>query len=427
MSITVISCNVRGLRDVLKRRAIFNFYRPKAKIICLQETHSVIEDEVIWKSEWGGDIVFSHGLSNARGVCVLLPKGFLSIITDIEHDECGRCVSFQWEQNGVNLIICAVYAPNEDKPNFYLQTISNMVNKGDKIVIISDFNLTLNDNYDRISVANTKPNSKQMLKNLMDEYALVDIWRMRNPESKRFSWYKCRPKLSASRIDFALLSLGITDCCDSVFYTTGLHSDHLAMFLSINISQSERGPGYWKMNISLLKKQSFLDEMNKVIDDTLNQNANLSACELWEYLKYRIRDVARSFAKSQASEIALIISQLSEHIMEMEEDLELANRDLLQKTKDDLNEFSLEQAKGCIFRSKARYVELGEHSTRYFFNLEKSRHNAKTCNALFNEQNVLVKDSKAILKLQEDFYAKLYTSDPGIVCDWKKRNWHCCI
>lgn len=40
----------------------------------MQETHSTIDNELKWKSEWGGDTYFSHGLSNSREVMILFKK-----------------------------------------------------------------------------------------------------------------------------------------------------------------------------------------------------------------------------------------------------------------------------------------------------------------------------------------------------------------
>ena len=90
--------------------------------------------------------------------------------------------------------------------------------------------------------------------------------------------------------------------------------------------------------------------------------------------------------------------------------------DLLNRTKIDLEELTYEKAKLCIFRSKTRFYEYGEKPTTYYFNLEKSKYNARTCNAPNNDRNELVKDTNGILKLQEQFYRNLYKSDEEI-CD----------
>ena len=69
------SLNVRGLRNENKRRAMFNYLRrPKYDLICLQETHSNVGDEMLWKAEWGGQIIMSHGTQNSKGVAVLIQK-----------------------------------------------------------------------------------------------------------------------------------------------------------------------------------------------------------------------------------------------------------------------------------------------------------------------------------------------------------------
>ena len=119
MSLKILSLNTRGLRDVLKRRAIFNYYRSRAEFICLQETHSNEKDMVIWKAEWGGDILFVHGTTQARGVCVLMPKGAEKEVKEVEQDKCGRIIKFKIKWNNELFSICNIYAPNKDSPAFF--------------------------------------------------------------------------------------------------------------------------------------------------------------------------------------------------------------------------------------------------------------------------------------------------------------------
>ena len=55
----ILSLNVRGIRDQLKRRSIFAYLNDHSqKIIFLQETYSEPSDKMIWKREWGGEIFF---------------------------------------------------------------------------------------------------------------------------------------------------------------------------------------------------------------------------------------------------------------------------------------------------------------------------------------------------------------------------------
>ncbi len=74
-SLKLYSLDTRGLQQTKKRLAIFRFLKQKSNAITLlQETHSVITDEVIWKKDWCGEIIFSHGTYNSRGVAILIPQ-----------------------------------------------------------------------------------------------------------------------------------------------------------------------------------------------------------------------------------------------------------------------------------------------------------------------------------------------------------------
>ena len=52
MSIKVITANMQGLADKVKRRQWFNYFRQtKADIICMQKTHCIKNRQKIWKAE----------------------------------------------------------------------------------------------------------------------------------------------------------------------------------------------------------------------------------------------------------------------------------------------------------------------------------------------------------------------------------------
>ena len=72
-SLNIYSLNCRGLRDKYKRQAVFLWLKSRGSgIYFLQETHSNSACEQEWNSEWDGKIVYSHGLSNCRGVAFLI-------------------------------------------------------------------------------------------------------------------------------------------------------------------------------------------------------------------------------------------------------------------------------------------------------------------------------------------------------------------
>lgn len=52
--ISIASYNCNGLADK-KRQPVFTWLKEKEyNIFCLQESHSTMLDEVVWKKDWGG-------------------------------------------------------------------------------------------------------------------------------------------------------------------------------------------------------------------------------------------------------------------------------------------------------------------------------------------------------------------------------------
>ena len=67
--------NCNGLANNQKRELVLEWLSGKDdNIIFLQETHSTLETEQLWRSKWHGEILFSHGSSNSTGVAILIKK-----------------------------------------------------------------------------------------------------------------------------------------------------------------------------------------------------------------------------------------------------------------------------------------------------------------------------------------------------------------
>lgn len=78
----IVSQNVRGLNNSIKRRKIFKWlHRQNAHCHFLQETFSTEQSINIWQSEWGGNIFYSHGSNHSKGVMILVnPRYQLEVI-----------------------------------------------------------------------------------------------------------------------------------------------------------------------------------------------------------------------------------------------------------------------------------------------------------------------------------------------------------
>ena len=99
MSVRIITLNVCGLGNTTKRRAIFNYYRNKCDVLCIQESHSTSEIENIWQNKWGGKIIITHYLSTSRGCAMLLNPKFEFSIDKVWTDNDGRIIVCEGVKN----------------------------------------------------------------------------------------------------------------------------------------------------------------------------------------------------------------------------------------------------------------------------------------------------------------------------------------
>ena len=90
--------------------------------------HSSKKKENIWRAEWGCKTVFSHGDTNSQGVCVLFKPKDNYIIYKLQRGINGRVLCVQLEIQEKMVMICNIYAPNEDEPSFFLQVDKIMNN-----------------------------------------------------------------------------------------------------------------------------------------------------------------------------------------------------------------------------------------------------------------------------------------------------------
>ena len=424
MAIRIISINCRGLAEQKKRRAIFNYYRDRADIICIQETHSDAKNDNMWSMEWGSNILFSHGQTDSCGVAILIRRNFNVNIRKVIKDDRGRILICEFEKDDVVFVIANIYAPNKDEPEYFLELVQGLEKVSENRIIIGDFNLVMNPDVDRLGSYYNKAKSVKVLETVVSELMLEDIWRVRNEEARQYSWMKRdkrKNRILASRIDFALISRGICQKVSQVMYLPGIRTDHSAFYMVFETSNKTRGPGYWKLNTSHLKDKTYLNTMNTMLDDLLNESQHMHILTKWEWIKHEIRRVSRQFAKERASDIRLIISQLSEKIVEMEANIQgnLSEKGIkiLFDTKEELNAIMDERAKSLIFKSKVNWRQFGEVNSSFFYNMEKERYNAKATWTIFNDKDQLITDSEQILQYQKAFYQKLYTAEPDINFD----------
>lgn len=195
-------------------------------MIYLQEKHSEIKDELRWKNEWGGRIIFAHGTSRSCGVAILIKKSLNLRILDIFTDKIeGRFVVLNIEYEGSKYTLCNLYGPNNDNPEFFQKVFKIIELCGnDYKVTAGDFNLVMDNDLDkRGELFHAHKNAMQFIQNYTEQENIIDIWRKTFPDQTKFTW---RRQYSQSRLDFFLLSNTLVDYVQDVGIKPSYKSDH---------------------------------------------------------------------------------------------------------------------------------------------------------------------------------------------------------
>ena len=276
--ININSFNTRGLRNTFKRNNIFTWLKTSHPgITMIQETHSISTDHEKWAKEWSGKIFFSDGESNSKGVATLIPKELTETfeLIDIKTDNNGRFLLVNCKIEDIQLILINIYCPTKDNPsgqNTFYNYLYEMVDTySDKNILLGgDLNTYLNINRDKKGGKIEKQSLfSENINILCDEFSLVDIWRVRNPNTHKFTRIeRSRNGIVQSRLDYLLTSLSLTYQIKDTSVAPGNSSDHSIISLSLNITEPEkRGKGYWEFSNNLLIDKDYVELINNKIAD----------------------------------------------------------------------------------------------------------------------------------------------------------------
>ena len=164
-------------------------------------------------------------------------------------DKGGRYIISYMEVPGEPYVILNCCAPNEEKGQVKLfKDISGHLNSldiplGCNFICARDWNRIFDTKMDSLGgKSKLKRKSIYQLKTLMSSYSLIDIWRIRNPILRQFTWRRKNPR-QMSRIDF-LVSGDIQSEAKSCEFLFPLSSDHSPVKLKVqSISTDMRGRG----------------------------------------------------------------------------------------------------------------------------------------------------------------------------------------
>ena len=190
----IVSLNVRGINNRVKRLGIFDWAKKKNfDIVMLQECYSREDNTSQWEDEWGGKCIFSHGSKHSKGTMLMFKNGLDLELVNQWVDRDGRYIIVKTVIQGEPFTLINIYAPNTmtEKQIFFNKVkrlLETLDINNNNIIVGGDWNTIQDGSLDkkggRILNCQTVTKSYQ---ELLDQLNLIDIWRIRNPTVSKYT------------------------------------------------------------------------------------------------------------------------------------------------------------------------------------------------------------------------------------------------
>ena len=269
----------------------------------MQETHRDKHLQKRWKSERGEQIYFSNGTTQARGVMILIRKEANCEVNKVIKNTVGRFIALDITHGETRFSLVNLYAPNFDAPGYFknrLEPIESMEN--DLKIIAGDLNLVLDNDLDRSgNKQHPLTATTAFIKSYMNAENLANVWRFMNPYTLRYTWFKRNPNPLAERLDYILVAEPLVSLIEDTSIDTSYKSDHGIPWIVLAKNECEKGPGFWKINNSLLNDEKYREEIRYLINQELLPEYESTALR-WEMLKLAIRGRTIQYATQKKQE-----------------------------------------------------------------------------------------------------------------------------
>ena len=171
-----------------------------------------------------------------------------------------------------------------------LQNVDDIGNKN--IIIGGDFNFHINS---KLEAKRGKPTLKKKsigkVIELIESFELRDIWRIRNPTEKRFTFRQNHISVYIQRrLDHFFVSNKLQELIKNTDILASLSTDHSPISITLRrLQTTAKDKGLWIFNNSLTLNKKFVEKMKEHISTCLNlfEKENVLDDQVrWAYLKY---------------------------------------------------------------------------------------------------------------------------------------------
>ena len=354
------------------------------------------------------------------GIAILVSKN-LTVIQETNLLS-GRLLNLTVQSGKETYSVSAFYGYTGN--NASMQKMTNIIelletchNTSDKNIILGDFNF-VDNNLDRT-------NQKRLGMNHMDR-TLSSVWtefvhrldisdpfRERNPKKRMYSYVHTKDN-AKSRLDRVYMN---DEKCSNIFYykhtLTPFTRAHRILSFTLK-KQNQRGPGYWKMNTSIISDRAYSIIVDKCINDVMALGIE-DPIEQWMVFIQTIRLETQVYCRKKKSVERKVKTTCERNIEFLEQNPRLSQDPDLQEKYEHysrkLNSWYTSKIAGHQVRIKTQpKLEFGEPEISFFADLEKKTAEKKTVQQLKDSKGESMHETDDILNVATEYYSDLFSA-----------------
>ncbi|KAJ8398688.1 hypothetical protein AAFF_G00418850 [Aldrovandia affinis] len=234
-----------------------------------------------------------------------------------------------------------------------------------------------------------------------------------HPSDAGFTWRNSRG--AASRLDYIFVGGGQSGM--KCVLLPSWASDHDMLRVSLSADGPKWGPGFWRLNTSLLGSGAFVKAFARCYSAVRAlRPLYTSVVEWWEAAKSRFASFCRLHAVGARRRDGAEVAKWSASLAYLHGRLnrgEQVDWAAYEGAKERLRGLLEARAKALVFQARLRELEEGERPTAYFFQAAKARRGASAIAGLRRVDGTLA-EGLAMLAVAESFYAEVFSRR---VCD----------
>ena len=409
MAYNVACLNARGLRSASHaKHVLVDLLHLGVDVAVIEETHFIAaKDAHVLTNDFV--VVSAYGDVTSRGVSLLVRASLRPVVDVVYADARGRLIVADVSISGQTFRVSGVYAPNcpKQRKDLFL-VIDRFLGYQGHLVLMGDWNAILDPSIDRVGQGSRRVENS--LVDFMDRNDLVDRYRIDHPGVEMWTWARSSSPIdNRSYIDRVLVRRADTDfiSCPTFHGNLG-YTDHKLVRARIRLTDRPSLAGYWKFNLSYLKRKDFRELLENFVRGWLVGEGSIGS-RRWVNFKAALR----TFSVRYGQWLALTKAKEEESLEELELE-SVAGGDSVgaRLAREALARLAFERYKGSIVRARLNRVSDEASNVKRSEKEQEARlYNDRYIPSITTKDGRLLKGPREVCNGFREFFADLFSAE----------------